>query len=366
MRFVDEFRDVKLVRKVAEKIRLIHPARQVNLMEVCGTHTQNFFRFGLDKLIPRNVRLISGPGCPVCVSPQEYIDGAIKISGLPDTIILTFGDMLRIPGTPGTSSTLEKKRADGADVRVVYSPLDSIDIARKNPEKRVVFLAVGFETTVPTIALTVLVAKKEKLKNIFFLCALKTIPAAMKHLCRDKSLRLDGFLCPGHVSSIIGTKPYEFLPKSYKIGCCVAGFEPLDIMEGIYLLLRQVREKRPSVQNQYIRVVKKSGNPEARKISSRVFRSEDALWRGLGIIPGSGLRLKKEFRAVDAGIKFQGLVPVRPSGQKTRCICGRILKGLASAKDCPLFARRCTPENPIGPCMVSHEGACNAYYKYKR
>jgi hydrogenase expression/formation protein HypD len=277
--------------------------------------------------------------------------------------MLTFGDMLRIPGT---SSTLEKERARGADVRVVYSPLESVNIAKANPEKRIVFLAVGFETTVPTIALSILAAKKEKLKNIFFLCALKLIPPAMDYLCKDKRLKLNGFLCPGHVSSIIGTKPYEFLARNYKIGCCVAGFEPLDILEGIYLLLEQIVKDKPQVDNQYIRVVRKEGNPAAQKIIARVFQACDASWRGFGIIPKSGLRLKDAFSRFSAEKEFKILRCTKYDVRNTRCKCGDVLKGLIMPKDCALFAKICTPDNPIGPCMVSHEGACNAYFKYRR
>jgi hydrogenase expression/formation protein HypD len=363
MRFVDEYRNIALVRKVASKIKAVAPREPVNIMEVCGTHTQNFFRFGLDKILPQGLRFISGPGCPVCVSSQGYIDSAIKIAQQNDTIILTFGDMLRIPGR---SSTLEKERARSADVRVVYSPLDSIDVAKANPGKKVIFLAVGFETTVPTIALSILAAKKEKLDNLFFLCALKLIPPAMGHLSKDRRLKLNGFLCPGHVSSIIGTKPYEFIAKRYKIGCCVAGFEPLDILEGIYFLMEQIVKGEPAVDNQYIRAVKRDGNPEARKIIAQVFQIGDASWRGFGVIPRSGLVLRKEFSRFNAEREFKISRSAEHEVQSRRCKCGDVLKGLILPIACPLFAGACTPDNPVGPCMVSHEGACNAYYKYHR
>jgi hydrogenase expression/formation protein HypD len=363
MRFIDEFRDIKLVRKVAEGIRKTAPLRQVNIMEVCGTHTQNFFRFGLDKMLPENLRLIAGPGCPVCVSSQEYIDAAVALAGRKDTLILTFGDMLRIPGT---LSTLEMERARSGNIRVVYSPLESISVARANPDKSVIFLAVGFETTIPTIALTILSAKKEKIRNLTFLCALKLITPAMEYLCRDKRLKLDGFLCPGHVSSIIGTRPYEFLAKKYRIGSCVAGFEPLDILEGIYLLMRQLAKNKPRVDNQYIRAVKKQGNLQAKKIIDRVFQPADASWRGLGMIAKSGLRIRREFSQFDAEKKIKILRCTKYDVRGTKCGCGDVLKGLISPKDCVLFARACTPDDPVGPCMVSHEGACNAYYKYRK
>jgi hydrogenase expression/formation protein HypD len=363
MRYVDEFRNIKLVKKVADKIKAVTPARQVNIMEVCGTHTQNFFRFGLDKILPQNLRLISGPGCPVCVSSQEYIDSAIKLTQQKNTIILTFGDMLRIPGT---SSTLEKERARSGNVRVVYSPLDSLNIAKAHPAKSIIFLAVGFETTAPTIALSILGAGKEKLKNLFFLCALKLIPPAMEHLSKDKRLKLNAFLCPGHVSSIIGTKPYEFIAKRYRIGCCVAGFEPLDILEGIYFLMEQAVKDKPAVDNQYIRAVKKEGNPTAQKILARVFQIGDASWRGFGVIPKSGLFLRKRFFRFDAEREFKISRSAEHEAQNRRCKCGDVLKGLILPVACPLFAVACTPDNPVGPCMVSHEGACNAYFKYKK
>ncbi|MDD4953528.1 MAG: hydrogenase formation protein HypD [Candidatus Omnitrophica bacterium] len=362
MKYIDEFRDKDLVKKVAEKIKAIMPPRKVNIMEVCGTHTHAFFRFGLDKVLPEQLSLISGPGCPVCVSPQEYIDAAIGLCARKDTIILTFADMLRVPGR---ISTLEKERAEGAHVRVVYSALDSLKVARENPAKKIVFLAVGFETTAPTIALSILAAKKEKLKNLFFFSSLKLIPPAMELLARDKDLNLDGFLCPGHVSVIIGTRPYEFIAKKYKIGCCVAGFEPLDILEGIFLLLRQMAVKMPVVDNQYARAVTAQGNRKAQELMRRVFKAADARWRGLSIIPSSGLKIKNEFLEFDAeksfGIKY-------PIGQKedTKCRCHDVLKGLISPRQCPLFARACAPDHPLGACMVSTEGACNAYFKYKK
>jgi hydrogenase expression/formation protein HypD len=365
MKYIDEFRDINLVKKIASKIKEVIPAHNINIMEVCGTHTMSFYRFGLDKLLPENLRLISGPGCPVCVSPQEYIDAAIKLTEQKDTIILTFGDMLRIPGS---ASTLERKRAEFGNVRVVYSPFDSISMAKLNPSKKIIFLAVGFETTAPAIALTVKYAKQKKLRNLFFLSSLKLIPPAMGYLVQDKRLNLQGFLCPGHVSAIIGTNPYEFLVKQKKIGCCVAGFEPVDILEGFLMLSLQIAKNKPAVDNQYSRVVKKEGNPRAQKIIDDVFKPADAVWRGLGKIPGTGLQLRDEFSRFDAQKQFLGIVRLRTTdyGLSTKCKCGDILKGLITPLDCPLFSKACCPDNPVGPCMVSNEGACNAYYKYRR
>ncbi len=362
MKYVDEFRDKRLIGKAALRIKEIMPGRPVNIMEVCGTHTQNFCRFGLGKLLPENLRLISGPGCPVCVSPKGYIDGAIQLSREKEVMILTFGDMLRVPGS---RSSLEKEKAGGAQVSIVYSPLDSLSIARENPGKKIVFLAVGFETTAPAIALSVIRAKQEGLKNLFFYSALKLIPPAMKYLVRDRRLKLHGFLCPGHVSAIIGTRPYEDISAKHRIPCCVAGFEPLDILEGLYILLRQIVQNEPGVKNQYARVVAKNGNVKARRLISRVFAVSDTSWRGFGNMPASGLKLKRAYAEFDAEKVFR----LKPAGQKedpgSRCRCVDVLKGLIVPTECRMFAKICNPRNPVGPCMVSSEGACNAYYKCK-
>ena len=364
MRYIDEYRNIKLIKKLSGKIKAITPRGHINIMEVCGTHTQSFFRFGLDELIPRNLKLIAGPGCPVCVSPQEYIDNAIKLTQHKDNIILTFGDMLRIPSA---RSTLEKERAKRGNVKVVYSALDALLFARQNSDKKIIFLAVGFETTAPTIALSIIRAKKENLRNLFFYSSLKLIPPAMNYLLKDKRLNLSGFLCPGHVSCVTGTKSYEFIPQKYKIGCCVTGFEPLDILEGIYFLIEQIINNKPCVQNQYMRVVTKQGNLKAKNKIFEVFKVCGASWRGLGKIPQSGLKIKDEFADFDAEKAFSiNDKRYAISDKLSRCRCGDILKGLISPRDCPLFSKACKPDHPIGPCMVSSEGACNAYYKYKR
>lgn len=363
MKYIDEFRDIKLARQISAKIRQVAPAGKINIMEVCGTHTMSFFRFGLDELIAPNLKLISGPGCPVCVSPQEYIDNAIHLSQDKSNIILTFGDMLRVPGN---ESTLEKERAKGAFVKTVYSALDTLLFARQNPGKNIIFLAVGFETTAPTIALTVLRARKEKINNLFFYSSLKLITPAMEYLLRDKRLNISGFLCPGHVSCVTGTKVYEFIPKKYKIGCCVTGFEPLDLLEGIYFLILQIINKKPGVDNQYIRAVARDGNVKARNTISKVFRAAGSSWRGLGTIPASGLKLRDEFSRFDAEKIFSiSRRPQAANNKLKRCKCGDVLKGLISPEGCPLFSKVCNPDRPLGPCMVSSEGACNAYYKYR-
>ncbi len=363
MKYIDEFRNRKLIHKFASEIKSIMPLRQVNIMEVCGTHTQNFYRFGLAKLLPKNLRLIAGPGCPVCVSSQGYIDAEIALAGRDEAIIVTFGDMLRVPGS---SSSLEKQRAKSGNVRLAYSPLESIAIAKRHPEKKVIFLSVGFETTAPAIALTIAAAKKEKLKNLFFLTALKLILPAMEYLARDKKLNLDGFLCPGHVSAIIGAKAYAGVAKKYGLSCCVAGFEPLDILEGLYFLLLRIKRDKPGVDNQYSRVVKDGGNPSAKRILCRVFAPRDADWRGLGNIPRSGLGIRKEFSRFDAEKTFSLRHTTHDTRHTTQCRCADVLKGLIGPKECPLFGKACRPDNPIGPCMVSNEGACNAHYRYNK
>ncbi len=364
MKYIDEFRNKNLIRIAADKIRDIMPQEEINIMEVCGTHTQSFFRFALDKFLPLNLRLISGPGCPVCVSHQTYIDRAIELARDRDNIILTFGDMLRVPGV---RSSLEKERAKGSAILMVYSALDSLVIARKNAHKRIIFLSVGFETTAATIALTVLLAKKENLNNLLFFCSMKLIPPAMEYLVQDKRLRLSGFLCPGHVSTIIGAKPYEIIARKYGIGCCVAGFEPLDILEGIYFLIKQIVKGRPRVDNQYIRAVNKQGNLKAQGIIRQALEVCDADWRGLGKIAQSGLKIRDRYSRFDAektlGIKREYR---RYAIRNTPCKCGEVLKGLISPSGCPLFSRVCSPDNPIGACMVSKEGACNAHYRYKK
>ncbi len=361
MKYVDEFRSRNLAKKIAAKIAAIRFKQKINIMEVCGTHTQSFYRFGIDKLLPENLELISGPGCPVCVSPQNYIDAAIELAKREEVIITTFGDMLRVPGN---DSTLEQEKAKGAHISVVYSPLDALKTAGRYPAKKVVFLAVGFETTAPAIALSVLAAKREKIKNIFFFTSLKTIPPAMRYLVKDKRLKVHGFLCPGHVSSIIGTKPYDFIPAQYGIGCCVAGFEPVDILEGLYLLLRQITEQKPAVQNQYIRAVSRSGNTAAQRLIRQVFAVSDGYWRGLGNIPQSGYKINKVFSCFDAAGEFLLSNTLKSAHNKLQCQCGEVLKGLIRPDACRLFKKSCTPERPIGPCMVSQEGACNVYYKY--
>jgi hydrogenase expression/formation protein HypD len=329
-------------------------------MEVCGTHTNTFFRFGLKSLLPKNVQLISGPGCPVCVTDASYIDNSISFAGLKDVIVTTFGDMVKVPGS---SSSLYHERAKGRDIKIVYSTLDALKIAERNPLKKVIFLAVGFETTAPTIGIAVLEAKKKKINNFFIYSAHKLIPPALKQLLRDSDICIDGFILPAHVSTIIGAGAYEIL-RRFDIPGVIAGFEPLDMLQGIAMLLNQLRSKKPEIEIQYNRVVKKGGNKKAQHILRKVFTVSDARWRGLGNIPRSGLKLRREFRDFDAERRFK-IKSARPYSRSERyCICGEILKGKNKPDDCKLFAKFCTPENPKGPCMVSSEGSCSIYYKY--
>lgn len=362
MRYVDEFRDKNLVLKLSARINSSAPERQIKIMEVCGTHTQSFHRFGPGKLIPKSIRFISGPGCPVCVSSAGYIEGAISLARDKHNAILTFADMLRVPGK---SSTLEKEKAKSGNVVAVYSPLEALNFAKAHPKKNCIFLGVGFETTIPAIGLTLLAAKKERVRNLFFYCSFKLIPPALEYIAKDRELCISGFLLPGHVSAVIGTKAYAAIPKKYKIACCVAGFEPLDMLEGILLLIEQINKGRPLLENQYKRLVRKEGNLKAQKVIALLFKTVDAEWRGLGVIPQSGLKLRREFSSFDAETVF-GVKPARESRslRANGCRCSEVIKGALEPQDCPLFRRRCSPQDPYGPCMISNEGSCNVHYRY--
>ncbi len=358
MKYVDEFRDRRLIDKVAGEIRrTVDPSRVYDIMEVCGTHTMSIFRFGLKDLLPENIRLISGPGCPVCVTPNEYIDKAIAIANMKGVIITTFGDMMKVPGS---RSSIEKEKAKGCDIRVVYSSLDALDIAKKNIKKETVFLGIGFETTAPTVAQSLIMAKNKKLKNYSVLCGHKTMPEVLEALVRDNSIRVGAFLLPGHVSVIIGPRPYEFLSRKYKKNCVISGFEPLDILQSILMLIKQ---DTPKVQIQYNRIIEKSGNILALKSMDKVFEKSPSVWRGIGRVLDSGLRIRNAYKGFDAELKFRPRIEAPKDN--TKCFCGYILKGIKTPYDCPSFAKICTPENPVGACMVSSEGTCAAYYKYR-
>jgi len=332
----------------------------LKLMEVCGTHTVSAFRTGLRSLLPENVNLLSGPGCPVCVTPTGYLDTAIAIARQPGTMITTFGDMLRVPGT---ESALENERARGADIRMVYSPMDALNMAKEESEKTVVFLGVGFETTTPTIAWTIKEALKTGIANYFVLSAHKTIPEAMMALVSAEDVKLDGFMCPGHVSVITGSAVYKPVCAESGIPCVVAGFEAYDMAKGIEMLLRQILDSRAEVEVAYTRSVSENGNSEAQKLCSEVFKKCDTEWRGFGVIPGSGLKINKTYESVDASVRFEGL-EVPETEDHSACRCGDVLRGVCLPADCRMFGTACTPSDPAGACMVSSEGSCAAYYRY--
>jgi hydrogenase expression/formation protein HypD len=358
MKYIDEYRDKDLILKLAEQIGK-SVTQKYTFMEVCGGHTSAIHRFGIPSLLPAEIRLISGPGCPVCVTGIGFIDKAIAYSEMKEVIITTFGDLIKVPGS---ASSLEKKKAEGADIRIVLSGLDALTIAKNNPENRIIFLGIGFETTAPGTAITIKQAKKDKIDNFFLLCAHKIMPPAMEAILGE-GVALDGFICPGHVATITGSSIFDFIPEKYKIGCVITGFEPTDILQSVLMLIRQVNKKIPSVQNQYNRAVKADGNSVAQKYLSEVFEPCDAYWRGFGVIPLSGLDLRKDFSMYNA----EKIIPVSSIHQEDNefCICGEILRGLKTPAECPLFANICFPENPIGACMVSNEGSCNTWYKYR-
>ncbi|MBE8949863.1 MAG: hydrogenase formation protein HypD [Quinella sp. 3Q1] len=349
---------VKLMKKIA---RLAKEKKKLRFMEVCGTHTVAIFRSGIRQLLPENVELVSGPGCPVCVTNDEYIDKAIAYSRKKDCIVVTFGDMLKVPGT---RSSLAGAVAAGGDVRVVYSPLDSLKIAKENPRKKVVFLAVGFETTAPTQAATVLAAKAQRIKNLFMLSAQKLVPPALRFLLGDAAVKVDGFLLPGHVAVVIGADAFNFLAEEYRMPSAVGGFEAEEILTALASLLEQVDSGRAEVANDYRSVVKAEGNVAAKKILAQVYEVADAEWRGIGKIPASGLKIREEFAAFD--IECVAPIELERVEKKTACRCGEVLRGVINPPECPLFGKACQPLHAIGPCMVSVEGVCAAWFKYGR
>ncbi len=359
MGFLDEYRDKDKVSLLALKIKE-KSKKEVHFMEVCGGHTMSIQKFGLPFLLPDNIKLISGPGCPVCVTDRKYIDQAIAYCRLQGIIITTYGDLIRVPGS---TSTLDNEKAKGRDVRIVYSILDSIKIAQENPSKKVIFLGIGFETTTPPSAIGILTAQKLGLKNFFVFSAHKVMPPAMEALI-DEKVRIDGYIGPGHVSAITGTGIYDFIPQKFKLGVVVAGFEPVDLMHTILMLVEQVENDDPKVEIQYTRAVKPEGNLAALKMMDEVFETRDDWWRGLGVLKHSGLKIKEIYNQFDAEVQFN--VDVEPTRKDKACICGDVLKGIAKPSDCKLFAKGCTPADPVGPCMVSNEGSCHAYYKYNR
>jgi hydrogenase expression/formation protein HypD len=360
MKFVDEYRNQETAAQYAAQIRRI-TTRPWNIMEICGGQTHTIVKSGLEDLLPESMTLIHGPGCPVCVTPLETIDRAVSIAGRSDVIFSSFGDMLRVPGSTKDLLTV---KSEGGDIRIVYSPLDAVAIAKQNPEKKVVFFAVGFETTAPANAMAVQQANKAGLKNFSILCSQALVPPAMRFLLSSEENRVQGFLAAGHVCSVTGYEEYEPLADRYHVPIVVTGFEPVDILQGIYMTVRQLEERRIAVENQYARVVRREGNRPARKLLAEIFDIADRPWRGIGIIPQSGFVLKEKFATFDAEKIFDVL---HISAQESPlCIAGSVLQGLKKPYDCPAFGKECVPERPLGAPMVSSEGACAAYYQFRR
>lgn len=358
MRFIDEYRNAEIGKSLLERIRQ-RSQKPTRLMEFCGGHTVSILKHGIRQLLPDNIEMLSGPGCPVCVTSNSELDRAIALSEIPRVTIATFGDMLRVPGT---HTSLQKAKAGGGDVRVVYSTMDALKIARDNPLRSVVFLGIGFETTAPTVAASILAAREQRITNYFVLCMHKLCPPVMKTLLDSGEIRLDGIVCPGHVSAVIGSKPYEFIPEDYGVACVVSGFEPLDILLAVDMLVGQVEAHVPKVEIAYGRGVKEGGNRQALRIMEEVFEVSNGEWRGIGVLPGSGLKLRGKYRSFDASEMFD--IPIGSSSEPQGCLCGDILRGVKSPPDCKLFRSGCTPAHPVGPCMVSSEGSCAAYYEY--
>jgi hydrogenase expression/formation protein HypD len=349
MKYVEEYRDGKLAQSLIGKIKA-RSGKRIRLMEICGTHTMAVFRHGIRSVLPEHIELVSGPGCPVCVTATEEIDRSIKLARVPNVIVATFGDLMRVPGT---ESSLQEETGRGSDIRIVYSTFDALKIAESN---------LGFETTAPTVAAAIKSARDGKVNNFSVLSAHKLLPPALHALISGGDLGIDGFICPGHVTTIIGTSDYESVANKYRIPCVVVGFEPIDILQGILMFVDQIEGGRAAVEIQYVRAVRAEGNPSALKIMKEVFRPCDAPWRGLGVISSSGLAIREDFSAYDASERFD--LSVLPAKEPRNCRCGEVLRGAIRPVECTLFRKACSPRTPIGACMVSSEGTCAAYYKY--
>lgn len=358
MKYITEFRSSKLGEGLVSRIneRSKTPAR---FMEFCGGHTVTIFRYGIRQLLPSTIEMVSGPGCPICVTANADLDRAMALAQIPGVIITTFGDMLKVPGS---YSSLEKAKASGADVRTVYSATDALEIAEANPDNSVVFLGIGFETTAPTIAASILQAEEKGIENYCVLSLHKVCPPVIRALLASGEVEIGGLVCPGHVSAVIGSHPWEFIAKEYGIPCVISGFEPLDILQCVEMLVEQVEKGRAGVEIAYRRGVRPEGNQIALKLMERVFEPSSARWRGMGEIPGSGLKIRAKYQRFDAETAFD--IKTEPPVEHKGCLCGEILRGVKTPADCKLFANACTPENPVGPCMVSAEGSCSAYYQY--
>ena len=358
MKFIDEYRNAGLGKRLIERIKR-RSTKPVRLMEFCGGHTVTIFKHGIRQLLPPTIEMLSGPGCPVCVTANGDLDKAIALARLPDVIITSFGDMVRVPGS---YSSLAEVKAEGADVRIVYSTQDALNIARNNPSKSVVFLGIGFETTAPTIAASILEATQQRIDNYYVLSLHKLCPPVIKAILDAGEVRLDGIICPGHVSAIIGSYPYHFVPRDYGIACVISGFEPLDVLLCVDMLVAQIESGKPGVEIAYRRGVRPEGNQRALEVMNQVFEPCDASWRGIGVVPQSGLMLRKKYRRFDAEQAFE--IELEPPREPEGCLCGDILRGIKTPPDCRLFRRVCSPEHPVGPCMVSSEGSCSTYYQY--
>jgi hydrogenase expression/formation protein HypD len=350
---------VKQITEIVKKYMNVI-GRPVRLMEVCGTHTVAIFRHGIRDLLPEGLMLLSGPGCPVCVTSIGDVDTAVELSKREEIVLTTFGDMMRVPGS---RKSLFEAKAEGGDVRVVYSPLDALAMARKEGGKKVVFFATGFETTAPSVAATVVEAERLGVDNFYIYPVHKTVPPALKALLDSGDVNVDGFILPGHVCTVTGTVPYDFIATDYRKPAVVTGFDAVDILSGIAMILQQISTGRPGVEIQYSKVVKKEGNPRAMAVMQQCFEADDAVWRGIGVIPESGLRLREKYRGRD--IRSACDVEVPEASEPKACSCGEVLKGIKVPTDCALFGKACTPEKPVGACMVSSEGSCAAYYKYR-
>ncbi|MER8691976.1 hydrogenase formation protein HypD [Mesorhizobium opportunistum] len=366
MKYTDEFRDAEkakvLIKEIDKLVATIEIAktRPINIMEVCGGHTHSIFRYGLEGMLPDAIELVHGPGCPVCVLPMGRVDDCVSIAERPEVIFTTFGDAMRVPGS---KKSLQQAKADGADVRMVYSPMDALSLARKNPDREVVFFGLGFETTMPSTALTVLQAEADGIQNFSVFCNHITIVPTIKAILDSPDLHLDGFLGPGHVSMVIGTAPYEFIADFYKRPMVVAGFEPLDVLQSIWMVLKQIKDGRAEIENQYARIVPEAGNNAALTAVGKVYELREFFeWRGLGSIDHSGVKVRDEYASFDAERKFA--IPGVKIADPKSCQCGEVLKGVIKPWQCKVFGTACTPEVPLGALMVSSEGACAAYYQY--
>lgn len=362
MKFVDEYRDIEIVEKYAKAIASI-TTKPWQIMEICGGQTHAIVKYGLDQLLPKQITLIHGPGCPVCVTDISLIDQAIAIANLPNTILCSFGDMLRVPGS---QQDLLSIKAMGAEVRIVYSPLDCLKIAEENPEQEVVFFAIGFETTVPATAMTIYQAQQKNLTNFSMLVAHVLVPPAIESILSSPQCQVQGFLAAGHVCTVMGYQEYEPIAKKYQVPIVVTGFEPTDILQGIYLCVQQLEKGETKVENQYIRSVNKQGNKHAQKLIKEVFEIDDRYWRGIANIAKSGLKIKEKYIQFDAQTKFNSNLLITNTCDSQDCISGEILQGIKKPHQCPAFGSKCTPEQPLGTPMVSSEGACAAYYRYRQ